>query len=80
MIFQFQIAGAKIAGALDSLAYDDDDSREGGFIVAALNARSITFTRASPPGRKLRLRNCCRRNGWKLFALSCSKFGRKFSL
>src|SRR6266566_9580035 len=34
MIFQFQATGAKIAGALNSLAYDDDNSREGGFVVA----------------------------------------------
>jgi hypothetical protein len=35
MIFQFQTAGAKIAGALNGLAYDKD-ARDGGFIVAAL--------------------------------------------
>jgi hypothetical protein len=36
MIFQFQTAGAKIAGALDGLGYDYDNAREGGFVVAAL--------------------------------------------
>jgi hypothetical protein len=36
MVFEFQTAGAKIAGALNSLPYDDDDSRDGGFVVAAL--------------------------------------------
>jgi hypothetical protein len=46
MIFQFQTTGAKIAGALDSLAYDDDDSREGGFVVAALK-RALNYLNAS---------------------------------
>jgi hypothetical protein len=35
MVFQFQTTGAKIAGALNGLGYDED-LREGGFIVAAL--------------------------------------------
>jgi hypothetical protein len=35
MVFQYQTTGAKIAGALDGLAYDED-IREPGFIVAAL--------------------------------------------
>lgn len=35
MIFEFQTTGAKIAGALDSLGYDED-LRDGAFIVAAL--------------------------------------------
>lgn len=35
MVFQFQTTGAKIAGALDSLAYGEE-LREGSFIVAAL--------------------------------------------
>jgi len=35
MVFQFQTTGAKIAGALDGLGYDED-LREGSFIVAAL--------------------------------------------
>jgi hypothetical protein len=35
MVFQFQTTGAKIAGALDGLDYDED-LREGGFIVATL--------------------------------------------
>ena len=34
MIFQVQMAGAKLAGALNHLAYDDD--RDSGFLVAAL--------------------------------------------
>ena len=46
MIFQFQTAGAKIAGALDSLAYDDDDSRDSGFVVAALK-RALNYLHAS---------------------------------
>jgi hypothetical protein len=46
MIFQFQTAGAKIAGALDSLAYDYEQSREGGFIVAALK-RALNYLHAS---------------------------------
>ena len=34
MIFEFQTAGAKLAGALDSLAYDEDEARERGFLFA----------------------------------------------
>ena len=45
MIFQFQTAGAKIAGALDSLAYDED-LRDGGFIVAALK-RALNYLHQS---------------------------------
>jgi hypothetical protein len=46
MIFQFQTAGAKLAGALDSLAYREEDEREGGFIVAALK-RSLNYLHKS---------------------------------
>jgi hypothetical protein len=46
MVFQFQTAGAKIAGALDSLAYDEDDSRDGGFVVAALK-RALNYLHTS---------------------------------
>jgi len=46
MIFQFQTTGAKIAGALNNLAYDDDNSREGGFVVAALK-RALNYLHAS---------------------------------
>ncbi len=47
MIFEFQTAGAKIAGALDSLAYDDDESsRDGGFVVAALK-RALNYLHKS---------------------------------
>jgi hypothetical protein len=45
MIFQFQTTGAKIAGALNGLAYDED-SREGGFIVAALK-RALNYLHKS---------------------------------
>lgn len=45
MIFQFQTTGAKIAGALDGLAYDED-ARDGGFMVAALK-RALTYLNAS---------------------------------
>ena len=45
MIFQFQTAGAKIAGALNSLAYDED-LRDGGFIVAALK-RALNYLHRS---------------------------------
>ena len=45
MVFQFQTAGAKIAGALDGLGYDED-IREGGFIVAALK-RALGYVNAS---------------------------------
>jgi hypothetical protein len=41
MVFQFQTAGAKIAGALDGLGYDED-LQEGGFIVAALK-RALNY-------------------------------------
>jgi hypothetical protein len=40
MIFQVQMAGAKLAGALNHLAYDDD--RDGGFLVAALK-RALNY-------------------------------------
>jgi hypothetical protein len=46
MIFQFQTTGAKIAGALDSLAYEDNHVREGGFIVAALK-RALNYLHKS---------------------------------
>ncbi|HEY4283921.1 MAG TPA: hypothetical protein VGM62_12720 [Chthoniobacterales bacterium] len=47
MVFEFQTAGAKIAGALNSLAYDDDDShRDGGFVVAALK-RALNYVHKS---------------------------------
>lgn len=46
MIFQFQIAGAKIAGALDGLAYSEDDAREAGLIVAALK-RALNYLHTS---------------------------------
>jgi hypothetical protein len=45
MIFQFQTAGTKIAGALDSLAYGDD-LHEPGFIVAALK-RALNYLHKS---------------------------------
>jgi hypothetical protein len=45
MIFQFQITGAKIAGALDSLGYDED-LREAGLIVAALK-RALNYLHKS---------------------------------
>lgn len=40
MIFQCQIAGAKLAGALNHLAYDEDN--DGGFVVAALK-RALNY-------------------------------------
>jgi hypothetical protein len=47
MVFQFQTTGAKIAGALNSLAYDDDESgRDGGFVVAALK-RALMYLHKS---------------------------------
>jgi hypothetical protein len=46
MLFQFQTATAKLAGALDSLAYDEDRWREGGFIVAALK-RALNYLHKS---------------------------------
>jgi hypothetical protein len=47
MIFQYQTSGAKIAGALDSLAYDDDESsRDSGFVVAALK-RALNYLHKS---------------------------------
>jgi hypothetical protein len=45
MIFQFQTAGAKTAGALNGLAYDED-LRDGGFIVAALK-RALNYLHQS---------------------------------
>lgn len=46
MVFQFQTAGAKIAGALNSLAYDRDMTFHAGFVVAALK-RALKYTNAS---------------------------------
>lgn len=47
MVFEFQTTGAKIAGALNSLAYDDDDDcRDGGFVVAALK-RALNYLHKS---------------------------------
>ena len=47
MIFEFQTTGAKLAGALNSLAYDDEDSsRDGGFVVAALK-RALNYLHKS---------------------------------
>jgi hypothetical protein len=45
MIFEFQTTGAKIAGALDSLGYDED-LRDGAFIVAALK-RALSYLHKS---------------------------------
>lgn len=45
MIFQFQTVGAKVAGALDSLGYDEH-LHEGGFVVAALK-RALNYLHAS---------------------------------
>ena len=44
MIFQAQMAGAKLAGALNHLAYDDD--RDSGFLVAALK-RALNYLHLS---------------------------------
>ena len=46
MLFQFQTAGAKLAGALDSIAYDEDGLRDGGFVVAALK-RALNYVHKS---------------------------------
>jgi len=47
MVTQFQTTGAKLAGALNSLAYEDEESpREGGFVVAALK-RALKYLHAS---------------------------------
>lgn len=46
MIFEFQTTGAKLAGALNSLAYDEDDTRDGGFVVAALK-RALNYLHKS---------------------------------
>jgi hypothetical protein len=46
MVFQFQTAGAKIAGALNSLAYDRDMTFHAGFVVAALK-RALKYVNAS---------------------------------
>jgi hypothetical protein len=46
MVFQFQTAGAKIAGALNSLAYDRDTTFHPGFVVAALK-RALKYLNLS---------------------------------
>lgn len=45
MIFEFQTTGAKLAGALDGLAYDDG-LHDGGFVVAALK-RALDYLHKS---------------------------------
>ena len=45
MVFQFQTTGAKLAGALNGLAYDED-FRRGGFIVACLK-RALNYLHQS---------------------------------
>jgi hypothetical protein len=45
-VFEFQTAGAKLAGALDSLGYDEEGDREGGFVVAALK-RALNYLHKS---------------------------------
>jgi hypothetical protein len=45
MIFEFQTTGAKLAGALNGLAYDED-LRDGGFVVAALK-RALNYLHKS---------------------------------
>jgi hypothetical protein len=56
MVFQFQTTGAKIAGALNGLAYDDG-TREGGFVVAALK-RALKYLHASmAAGEKVAAKN-----------------------
>jgi len=46
MIFQAQTVGAKLAGALNSLAYDEGGLRDGGFVVALLK-RALSYVHAS---------------------------------
>jgi len=46
MIFEFQTTGAKLAGALNSLAYDEEGERDGGFVVAALK-RALNYLHKS---------------------------------
>jgi hypothetical protein len=57
MIFEFQTAGAKIAGALDGLAYDEDDARDGGFVVAALKRALNYLHRSIAAAEKVAERN-----------------------
>ena len=79
MVFQFQTAGAKIAGALDSLGYDEDDSRDGGFVVAALNGRSIICIPVWRRRTRLRRKTCFLPSDWMGFAPNYLRCGRKFS-
>jgi hypothetical protein len=46
MIFEFQTTGAKLAGALNSLAYDEEGEHDGGFVVAALK-RALNYLHKS---------------------------------
>jgi hypothetical protein len=46
MIFQAQTVGAKLAGALNSLSYDEGGLRDGGFVVALLK-RALSYVHAS---------------------------------
>jgi hypothetical protein len=55
MVFQAQTLSAKLAGALDHLAYEHE--REPGFIVACLK-RALTYLHASiAASEKVRVRN-----------------------
>lgn len=46
VVFKYQTTAAKLAGALNSLAYDDENhSHEGGFVVAALK-RALNYLHA----------------------------------
>ena len=46
MIFEFQTTSAKLAGALNSFAYDDSNTRDGAFVVASLK-RAIGYLHKS---------------------------------
>jgi hypothetical protein len=71
MIFQFQIAGAQIAGALDGLAYGEDDAREAGVIVAALK-RALNYLHASlSAADKVAQKNCSPRTVSRCFERNC---------
>jgi hypothetical protein len=55
MISQFQIAGAKVAGALDSDSFDED--REGGFIVACLKRSLFYLHQSIAAAEKVKIKN-----------------------
>lgn len=74
MVFKYQTTAAKLAGALNSLAYDDEQyAHEGGFVVAALK-RALNYLHACMAGsRKSHKKISSSLNAWVSSRLSSLK-------